>query len=180
MWAMRSFINPGIMFPAVRNATALGRGSESYSFISRCPNIHFRGRQCSPAQFPILWQKLSSNAFAIFFSFFFPCHPSPRRASDEGRAQLVSQRARVRPVSTYDTRACLCVCTCVRPMESDGLDRPFGFIYARTCRIRQRRTLSKPLSLPAAEKKFLESFFSPRTASEFFRGSRNVHYTSDA
>lgn len=128
----------GIMFPIVRNATAL----ETSFLLFHDLNIHFRGANVRPLNFRY-WQKLSSNAFAIF-SFFFFGHSSPHRAGDEERAQLVSRR--VCDPSPYDTPR---VWGWWNPMDPIV---PFGFIYARTCHIRQRRTLCQSYSLSCFEK----------------------------
>lgn len=107
MWAMRSFINPSIMFPARFAATALGW----FFFYSRPASQHpralahirihahtsmvipFRGvtrrwRQYSFAQFPILEKTLFKRP-----RYFFVI-PLRTAWSGEGVAQLVSRRAR--------------------------------------------------------------------------------------
>lgn len=138
MWAMRSFINPG---HHVSHRSQCYRVGDEFSFIPRSKHTLSRC-QCSPAQFPILAKALFKR-FCYFF-FFFLCHSSPHRAGDEERAQLVSRR--VCDPSPYDTPR---VWGWWNPMDPIV---PFGFIYARTCHIRQRRTLCQSYSLSCFEK----------------------------
>jgi len=117
---MRSFINPGIMFPARFAATASG-GDFSFILTPR-PNTHahtvtpFRGvtrrwRQYSSAQFPILEKTLFKRPHYFFSSSL------SRQVGEEGAVQLVLRRAR--PISIW--QSCVWSVNLMDPTIPSGL-----------------------------------------------------------